>query len=217
MCSRNTVRESSHVSFFCGGDPFCVLERRPENTHDMFSWVTSGCHPSLERPADISPFARATIGSLPSFQNYRPYIVFSSPMRKYEYPLHLTLCMVIGTYIFPFFVGNLLILFANGNICHSIHRKKLYSTSSSFIFPFLWPTLLMLSSDRIEPTKFNQDTLSLAKLVYHTNISKREPAIVYQFISMPPSIQNEFYSFRVLSTVQQTRLSWSLFVRKTAS
>ena len=44
MWSRNTVRESSYLSFFCGGDPLCALGRRPENTHwgaDMFAWVTS--------------------------------------------------------------------------------------------------------------------------------------------------------------------------------
>ena len=42
--SRNTVRESSHISFFRGGNPLCILEWRPENTHggaDRFAWVTS--------------------------------------------------------------------------------------------------------------------------------------------------------------------------------
>ena len=51
--SRNTVREISHISFFRGGDPLCVLEGWLENTHDMFAWVTSWSHPSLERPADL--------------------------------------------------------------------------------------------------------------------------------------------------------------------
>ena len=33
VCCRNTVRENSHISFFCGGDLFCDVVRRPENTH----------------------------------------------------------------------------------------------------------------------------------------------------------------------------------------
>ena len=32
VCSRNTVRESSLISFFCGEDPFCEVLPRPENT-----------------------------------------------------------------------------------------------------------------------------------------------------------------------------------------
>ena len=87
--SRNTIRVRSHIYFFCGGDPLCALERRPENTDGMFVCLTCGSFPSLERPADISPFAWVTTGSLPSVQNYR-HIVFSSPMRIYKYPLRLT-------------------------------------------------------------------------------------------------------------------------------
>ena len=34
VCRRNTVRESSHISFFCGRDPFCEVVQRPENTHE---------------------------------------------------------------------------------------------------------------------------------------------------------------------------------------
>ena len=32
MCSRNTVRESSHISYFCDWHPFCEVVGRPENT-----------------------------------------------------------------------------------------------------------------------------------------------------------------------------------------
>ena len=42
-----------------------------------FAWETIGSF----------PFSRATSRSLPSVQNYTTYIVFSNPMRKYEYPL----------------------------------------------------------------------------------------------------------------------------------
>ena len=52
MCSRNTVRESLRISFFCGGEPICKVVRRPENTYDMFAWVTRSN--SLERQADLS-------------------------------------------------------------------------------------------------------------------------------------------------------------------
>ena len=34
MCNKSTVRESSHISFFSGGAPFCEVVRRPENTHE---------------------------------------------------------------------------------------------------------------------------------------------------------------------------------------
>ena len=33
ICHRNTVRESSHISFFCDWDPFCEVVRQPKNTH----------------------------------------------------------------------------------------------------------------------------------------------------------------------------------------
>ena len=107
MWSRNTVRESSHISFFRDGDPFCEEMRRPKNTHggaDRFTWVTSG--------------------SLPLVQNYWPYIVFSN----YGWLSELT--------YFRFFSGNLLILSANGNICHSINRQWITFSPSSFIFLF---------------------------------------------------------------------------------
>ena len=47
MCSRNTVRESSHISFFCSGDPFCEVVRRLENTHEELTGL-------LEWPAGLS-------------------------------------------------------------------------------------------------------------------------------------------------------------------
>ena len=47
VCSRNTVRESSHISFFSCGDPFCEVVQWPENTHGELTGL-------LERPADLS-------------------------------------------------------------------------------------------------------------------------------------------------------------------
>ena len=59
MCHRNTVRKSSHISFFCGGDPFCKVVRKPENTHGeltgLLEWPAGPSIPSLEIPADLSP------------------------------------------------------------------------------------------------------------------------------------------------------------------
>ena len=34
VCSRDTLKESSHIFFFCGGDSFCEVVRGPENTHE---------------------------------------------------------------------------------------------------------------------------------------------------------------------------------------
>ena len=127
VCSRNTGRESSHISFFDGGDTFLEEVRRPENTYDTFAWVTHRSLRSLEQPAGLSlsleqtadlslrlrdqqnsPLRLSDQRISPSVQNYRPYIVFSSPMRKYEHPLRLTyffcLWMIIGTYILSFFL-----------------------------------------------------------------------------------------------------------------
>ena len=127
-----------------------------------FTWETSG----------PLPFAWATSGSLPSVQNYRLYIVFSSPKRKYEHRLRLTYFLFMAGY------RNLHTSVFFPVICWSYLRteisvtlsigNKLYSSPSSFIFSFQWPTLLMLSCDRIEPAKFIHSTMTLAKLVYYT-------------------------------------------------
>ena len=74
----------------------------------------------------ISPFAWGASRSLPLVQNYGPDVVFSSPTWKDEYPLRLAYFLVMAGYRnlhTSVFSGNLLILSANGNICHSIHRQ----------------------------------------------------------------------------------------------
>ena len=45
MWSRNTVRESSHIYFFCGRDPFCEVVRRSDNTHEELTGLLElpGC------------------------------------------------------------------------------------------------------------------------------------------------------------------------------
>ena len=94
--SRNTIKESSHLSFFCGRDRFCKVVRRLDSTHGELTGL-------LEWPAGLSkrisplrlsnqrifPFVWVTSGFLRSVQNYRPYTVFSSPVQTYEH-LRLT-------------------------------------------------------------------------------------------------------------------------------
>ena len=154
VCRRNTVRESSHISFFCGGDSFLWSSATAgEHTQgaDSSALVTSGSLPS----------AWVTSGSLPSVQNYRPYIVFSSPMRKYEHPLRFTYFLLMAGH------WNLQTSVFFSVICWSYLRTeisvllsivdKLYSSSSSFIFS----TLLMLYCDHIESFKFIVAALNL--------------------------------------------------------
>ena len=129
VCSRNTDKESSHISFFCGGVPFCEVVRRPVNTHkeltDLLEWLVGlslrlrDQQISLLRLSDqrISTFSPKLQTLYCLFKSHAEVWTSSSP--------HVFFCswLVIGTYILLFFPGNLLILSANRNICHSIHRQ----------------------------------------------------------------------------------------------
>ena len=157
--SRITVRESSHISFFRGGDPFCELVQRSENTYrgaDRFAWMTSG----------FLPFSWATSVSLPSVQNYRPYIVFSSPMREYEHPLRLMYFLFMAGY------RNLHTSFFVPVICWSYLQTEISGILTIILYFSLSceTTLLMLSCDCIESAKFIHGTSSLTKLVYYNCI-----------------------------------------------
>ena len=160
---RNSVREISHISFFCGGDPFCEVVRRPENTHggaDRFTWVASGSPlswetsrspPLLERQAGSLPFAWKTCRSLPSVQNYRSYILSQVPcenMNTLVASRFFCLWLVIGTYILPFFFREFVDL-----ICE---RKCLsfYPPAVNYLSLSCETSQLMLSCDRIESAKF---------------------------------------------------------------
>ena len=129
----NSKRVRTYLSSVAG-TLFCEVMQRTENTHrgaDRSAWVTTGSLSSLERPADLfrslERLTDISSGSLPSVQNYSPYVVFSSPMQKYEYASSSTHILFMAGYwnlhTSGFFSGNLLILSANGNICHSIHRQ----------------------------------------------------------------------------------------------
>ena len=106
--------------------------------HTRVSW------PVCLSDQQVSPFAWVTSRSLPSVQNYRSYIVFSSPMREYEPPPSSpTYFLFIAGYrnlcTSVFFFGNLLILSANLNICHSIQRQQMifFAIILYFLF-FQW-------------------------------------------------------------------------------
>ena len=147
MWSRDTVRETSHISFVCGGDPFC----------------------EIVRPADLS------CGSLPSVQIYRPYIFFSSPMWKYEHPLRLPYFSVYGwlselTY-FRFFTvicwsylrTEISVPLSIGNELYSRHHILYFSflwTMKTFCWCYLATTLNLLSSSSPAKLVYYKDKLS---------------------------------------------------------
>ena len=98
-----------------------------------FAWETSR---SL-------PFAWVTNGSLPSVQNYRPYTVFSSPMRKYEHPLCLTYFLFMAGYqgfsgFFPLICWSY--LRTEISVTLSIGNKLFSRHHLLFLF-FLWKPL----------------------------------------------------------------------------
>ena len=150
MCSRNTVRESSHISFFCGGDPFCEVVWLPgEHTlgADRSAWVTSGSLPSLERPADLPLCLSDQRISAFSQKLQTLYCLFKSHAHKWTSSLpqriFLFMVWVIGTYITPVFFFPV--------ICWSYLRteisvtlsigNKLYSRHHLLYFSFLWKPL----------------------------------------------------------------------------
>ena len=157
--SRNTVRESSHISFFCGGDPFREVVRRPENTHgraDRFAWVTSRPPPSLEWSSGLC------------FQSkIQTLYCLSSPRNT---PLRLCIFLFMAGY------RNLHTSVFFRSFVDLICERKylpLYPQALNYIlaiivyFSLSCETTLLLSGDRIESAKFIHGTLSLAKLVYY--------------------------------------------------
>ena len=128
VCNRNTVRESSHILFFCSGDPFCKVGRRPENTHEELTGLLEllaghslrlrdqRTSPLLLSDQRISAFSPKITDLILSFQVPRRSMTIFFASRIF-------LFMAGYRNILPFFSGNLLILSANGNICHSIHRQ----------------------------------------------------------------------------------------------
>ena len=131
VCSRNTVWEISLISFFYGRYHFHEVVRQPENTLEELPGL-------LEWPAGLSLHLRdQQISFSPKLQTL--YCLFKSHVDMWTSSVpHVFFCswLVIGTYILLFFPGNLLILSANGNIYHFIHKQWIIFSASSFIFLF---------------------------------------------------------------------------------
>ena len=116
---RNTVRESSHISSFCGS--------RRTHTEELTGL--------LEWPADF-PF-RLSDQWISAFNpKLQMLYCFSSPMRKYKHPLCLTYFLFVVSF------RNLHISFFFPVICWSSMRTEIsviLSTSNKLhFFSFLW-------------------------------------------------------------------------------
>ena len=155
MWSRNTVRESSHISFFCGRHTLRVLERRPQNTHweaDRFLEITSGS-PSQSKIKDL-------------ILSFNSHVViwthlFAHVIYVYGWLSELTYSRFSPVICWSYLRTEISVILYTFN--------KWYSSASSFIFLIPVKPLLMLSCDRIESAKFIHETLSPAKLVYYTH------------------------------------------------
>ena len=141
MCSRNTVREreSSYISVFCSGDPISEVVRRLVNTYEeptvLLEWPaglslrlrnqrTSSVHLSDQRislPCLNDQHLSALSPKLQTlyclFKSHANIWISSSPTYFSVYGWLSELAYL------RFFPCNLLILSANRNICHSIHRQ----------------------------------------------------------------------------------------------
>ena len=134
VCSRNTIRESSHIPFFCGGEPFCEVVQRPKKIHGELTGLLEwpACLSLHLRDQQISPFRLSDQRiSLQRLSNQR--ISALSPKLQTLYclvkshadiwisssPTYFSVYAWLSelTY-FRFFSGKLLILSANKNICH---------------------------------------------------------------------------------------------------
>ena len=141
MCGRNTVRESSHISFFCGRRPFCEILRRPENTHQRvsaFSQKLQTLYCLFKSHADIwissSPTYFSVYGWLSKLTYFRFFPVICWSHLRTEISVTL-------------FLGN-----------------KLYSRHHILYFTFLWKPLCWCYL----ATALNLLSSSLpAKLVYY--------------------------------------------------
>ena len=156
MRSRNTARERSHISFFCGEDSFCEVVRGTEEKSkgaDRFAWVTSGSFSFAWATSRSLPFSPKLQNLYCLFKSHSEIWTSSSPhvFSVFGWLLELT--------HFRVFFGYLLILSVILSTCNKLHLSLSSETS-----------LLILSCDRIESAKFIHCTLLPAKLVYY-NIS----------------------------------------------
>ena len=146
MCSRNTVRESSHISFFCGEDPFCEVVQRQENIH-VGSWQVclsdQRVSPFCLRDQRISAFSPKLQTLYCLFKSHAEIWISSSP----TYFLFMAPYRNLHTSVF-----------FSPVICWSYRRTEIsviQFAGNKLHFSFSCETtLLMLSCDRIESGKF---------------------------------------------------------------
>ena len=138
VCHRNTVRESSHISFFCGRDPFCEVVQQPENIHKELTDL-------LERPTGLclrlrdqrtSPLCLSNHWISDISQKLQTLYSLSSLKRKYEHFLCLTYFLLAGYWNLhtsggPPPVIRWSYLWIEISVTQSI-GNKLYSSPSSF-------------------------------------------------------------------------------------
>ena len=145
MFSRNTVGESSHKSFFWGGDPFCEVVRRLENTHrdmtgsawvtsgSLFAWETSGPFPLRLSDQRISVFGPKSQTLYCLFKSHADIWTSSSPR------VFFCLWLVIGTYILPFFFPVICWSYLRTEISVTLSIGNKYSSRHHILyFSFLW-------------------------------------------------------------------------------
>ena len=166
MCSRNTIRESSHISFFCCGDPFCEEVRRLENTHRRLTGL-------LEWPAGFSLRLRDQRISPPRLSDqkisaFRPKLQTLYCLSSPTYFLFMAGYRNVHTSLFS---SNLLILSAMWNSVILSTSNKLFSLSCE-------TTLLMLSCDCIEYAEF----IVASEAIYY--ITRSSSLLVFVFTVM---------------------------------
>ena len=158
MCSKNTVRESSHISFFCGRDPICWVVRRPVNTHGELTG-------QLEWPVGLSLRLRDQRIFPLRLSDQRISLVDLCLQSKItdiisSLKSHAELRTSSSPHVFSVYgwLSELTYFRFFSVICCSYLRTEIsviLSTGNKLTFPFSCETiLLMLSCDRIESAKF---------------------------------------------------------------
>ena len=162
MWSRNTV--SSHIPFFCGGDPLCVFARRPENAHGELTGLLEW------------------LAGLPLSPKLQTLYCFPIPTRKYEHASSPTYFLFMAGYrnlhtsVFVFCLVNCWSYLRTEISITLSTSNKSHSSPSSFIFlfpvkPLCWSYLAtalnLLSSSTALRRQLSQ-YITLIAFFYHS-------------------------------------------------
>ena len=135
VCSRNTVWQSPHISFFCGGDPFYEVVQRPENTREeltgLLGWPVV-LSTSLERLADLCLQYKITDPIL-SFKSHE-HACSPAYFSVYGWLSELTCFFYFPVICWSYLRTEISITLSIGN--------KLYSRRHLIFFSFLWDHLV---------------------------------------------------------------------------